>query len=218
MITQLSRLHEAVRLDIHYTVGLRLALSVAASGRCACGTELDALGEHALECKRGIGRSARHTEVNARIRQALLEAGSPSILEHPGITRTGGKRPEGENRFALRTRLSMAWYVTIILTSAQPYRLLTSVNSGEAAVATKDKKRFKYSALQGRIDFRPVGWEMLGPFGPSVTELFDSIASRIRARTGDAVSRIRVYRRIAAAVQIGNAACIVEAHSRVSTN
>ena len=85
------------------------------------------------------------------------------------------------------------------------------------AAAAEAKKRSKYSVLQGRIDFRPVSWQHWA-FRPSATELFDSIASRIRAKTGDPGARTRLYRRIAAAVQIGNAACIVEAHSRASTN
>ena len=112
----------------------------------------------------------------------------------------------------------MAWDATIVHTSAQSYRLLTSVTAGEAAATAEAKKRYKYSALQGRIDFRPVGLETLGPFGSSARKLFDSIASRIRAKTGDAGARTRLYRRIAAAVQIGNAACIVEAHARASIN
>ena len=98
----------------------------------------------------------------------------------------------------------MAWDTTIVHTSAQSYRHLTSVDAGEAAAAAEAKKRFKYTALQGRVDFRPVGLETLGPFGPSAMELFKSIASKIRAKTGDAWARTRLYRRIAAPVQIGN--------------
>ena len=40
------------------------------------------------------------------------------------------------------------------------------------------------------------------------------IADRIRLRTGDAGARERLYRCLAAAVQLGNAACIIEAHSQ----
>ena len=43
-------------------VGLRLGLPVATTGRCIFGEELDALGEHALVCKRGASRTARHTK------------------------------------------------------------------------------------------------------------------------------------------------------------
>ena len=156
-------------------------------------------------------------KVNARICHALQEAGCPSIQEPPGMSRTGGKRLNGATILPYERGLSMALNLTIVHTSAQSYRHLTSVNAG-AAAAAENKTRSKYSALQGRIDFRPVGLETRGPFGPSATELFDSIASKILARTGNAGARIRLYRRIAAEVQIGNAACIVDAHSRASTN
>ena len=44
--------------------------------------------------------------------------------------------------------------------------------------------------------------------------LLDDIAARIDAHSGAINSRFRLYRRIAAAVQIGNTACVLEAHSR----
>ena len=73
----------------------------------------------------------------------------------------------------------------------------------------KVRKRREYSALSERIDFRPVGLETLEPFSLLATDVFDRIVSRIRSKTGDLGARIRLYRRIAAAVQIGNAACLL---------
>ena len=76
-------------------MGLRLGLSVATPGVCRCGRVLNALGDHALSCNKGVGRSARHTEVNARIGSFLSEAGCPSVLEPAGLVRSDGKRPDG---------------------------------------------------------------------------------------------------------------------------
>jgi hypothetical protein len=45
--------------------------------------------------------------------------------------------------------------------------------------------------------------------------LFESLDRKIFTRFGDPSARTRLIRRIAAAVQIGNAACIIEAHSSV---
>ena len=59
-----------------------------------------------------------------------------------------------------------------------------------------------------------VGLETLGAFGPIARALLDEIARRIQERLGFAGARARLYRQIPAAVQIGNAACILEAHSR----
>ena len=186
-------------------VSLRLALPVAACSSCSCGLMLDAYGDHALVCKKLIGKSARHTEVNARIHQVHQQAGCPSILEPPGMTRVDGKRPDGATILLYERGLPMAWDATIVHTSAQSYRHLTSAHAGEAAAAAVAKMRVKYAALDGRVDFRSVGLETLGPFGPSASELLDSIATRIRAQTGDAGARTRLYRRIAAALQMGNA-------------
>ena len=111
------------------TVGVRLSLPVAVSGLCACGAELDMIGEHALVCRNGAVKRARHTEVNARIRQALQEASFPSVLEPPGMTRTNGKQTDGATILLYERGLPMAWGATIVQTSAQFYSNLTSVTA-----------------------------------------------------------------------------------------
>ena len=59
----------------------------------------------------------------------------------------------------------MVWDATIVHTSSQSYRYLTSVSAGSATTAAEARKKSKYTALQGRVDFRPIGLETLGPFG-----------------------------------------------------
>ena len=56
--------------------------------------------------------------------------------------------------------------------------------------------------------------ETVGAFGPSARQFIDDIAERIKSRSGDTGARPCLYRRVAAAVQTGNYACIAEAHSR----
>jgi len=63
------------------------------------------------------------------------------------------------------------------------------------------------------IDFRPFAVETLGAFGISALELVDTLASRIRAQTGELGVRGRLFRRLSVAVQAGNARRIVESHS-----
>ena len=65
-------------------VGLRLGLPVATAGVCACGAELDPLGDHVLSCNRGVGHGARHKTLNEEVRSALNEAGHMCVLEPPG--------------------------------------------------------------------------------------------------------------------------------------
>ena len=79
---------------------------------------------------------------------------------------------------------------------------------------SETQKLRKYESLSDRVDFVAVGLETLGAFGAGARALLDDIAARTDARGGAINSRFRLYRRIAAAFQIGNAACVLEAHSR----
>ena len=54
------------------TMGLPLGRPVASARHC--GSDLDFLGEHALSCNKGVGRGARHHEVNTRIRSPKPDA------------------------------------------------------------------------------------------------------------------------------------------------
>ena len=80
-------------------------------------------------------------------------------------------------------------------------------------MAEVNKER-KYASIRDRVEFRPVGLETLGAFGPSARSLIEDISARIRQRTGQASALARLLRQIGAAIHIGNAACIAEAHSR----
>ena len=60
----------------------------------------------------------------------------------------------------------------------------------------------------------PFALETLGPFGLSARRLLSDVAARISARSGDKGVRARLNRQFAAAVQAGNAACVLEAHGR----
>ena len=194
-------------------MGLRLGLSVATPGVCRCGRELDALGDHALSSNKGVGRSARHTEVNARIGSFLSEAGCFSVLEPAGLVRSDGKWPDGVTVLPFERGLPMAWDATVRHTSAPSYLHLTAVSAGTAAASAEVAKDKKYAALAGRAIFMPIGLETLGAFGPSAKELLDDLALKICARTGSRGAPSTLYRRVAAAIQMGNAACILDAHT-----
>ena len=182
-----------------------------------CGATLDVFGNHALCCKHGSARGVRHSEVNNRIKEALDRAGCISVLEPPGLIRQDGKRPDGATVLPFEDGLPIAWDATIIHTCAPSYLRVSTHEAGAAAAAAEERKRLKYISLSGRVVFYPVALETLGAFGRSASELFDTIARRIEARSGENGSRARLHRQIAAAVQLGNAACISEAHSRASS-
>ena len=50
---------------------------------------------------------------------------------------------------------------------------------------------------------RSAAFESLGSFDPSARRLFEEIAAKIKLRTFDSGARIRLYRRISAAIQTG---------------
>ena len=108
----------------------------------------------------------------------------------------------------------MAWDETIVHTCAPSYLHATASSSGAAASAAENRKKAKYSALGDRISFEPFALETLGPFGPSARRLLSIIAARISSRTGERGVLARLNRQFAAAVQAGNASCVLEAHGR----
>ncbi len=95
-----------------------------------------------------------------------------------------------------------------------PSHLKTAVSAaGAAAAAAESLKRQRYADLNGRFDFRAVGTETLGAFGPQALELVDSVASRVRSFISEQSARLRITRRFAAAIQAGNARTIIAAHA-----
>ena len=68
--------------------------------------------------------------------------------------------------------------------------------------------------LANRVRFHAVAIETVGAFGPSAREFIDDIAEKIKSCSGDAGARPRLYRRVAAAVQTRNYACVAEADAR----
>ena len=105
------------------------------------------------------------------------------------MTRCDGKRPDGATVLPFEAGMPMAWDATIIYTCASSHLHSTAAEAGSGAAAAEAHKESKYAALNGRAQFRAVGIETLGAFGPSARRLFDEIADRIKSRTGDAGAR-----------------------------
>ena len=164
---------------LQVAIGLRLGLPVATPGKCSCGAPLHELGDHALTCHKGVGKHARHSEVNSRIKAALAEAGVVSVLEPVGLTRDDGKRPDGATVLPFERGLPMAWDATTIHTCAPSHLHATAVQAGSGAAAAEAHNDSKYSCLTSRVAFRAAAFESLGAFGPSARRLLDDIATKI---------------------------------------
>ena len=80
--------------SLQITYGVRLGLAFRVPLSCVCGATVDTYSLHELSCYRSEGK-VRHSIINDIIKQALLSAGIPSILEPSGCSRTDGKKPDG---------------------------------------------------------------------------------------------------------------------------
>ena len=84
--------------DSTVRVAVRLYLGTAVCGPHSCqmcGAAVDALGRHALSCKRSEGRHQQHAAINDVVKQGLMSAHIPSRLEPTGLVRSDGKRLDG---------------------------------------------------------------------------------------------------------------------------
>ena len=86
----------------------------------------------------------------------------------------------------------MAWDATISHTCAPTYILACAQTAGAVASLAEARKDNKYTELKDRIEFRAVGLETLGAFGPGARAFFDDVASRIRARGEAGAVRARL--------------------------
>ena len=135
------------------------------------------------------------------------------MLEPVGVSERDSRRFDGVTVAAYESGRPLACDATIIHTCAPSHLKIAVSAAGAAAAAAESHKRMHYSDLNGRFDFRAVGLETLGAFGPQAIELVESLVSRVRSQTGDLCARSRITRRLAAAIQAGNARTIIAAHA-----
>ena len=84
--------NESLRISVALRLGAKLSLPY----NCVCGTAVGDSATHGLDCRKSIGKHARHSEVNDIIHRALSCAGTPSHLEPVGLCWDDGKRPKME--------------------------------------------------------------------------------------------------------------------------
>lgn len=131
-------------------VALRLGTKVCESHHCGCGEFVQTNGHHGLSCKKGKARYWRHSVMNKIFSMAFSAAGSPNILEPPGLVRRDGKRPDGLTCYPWSNGRSLIWYVTVVDTIANSYLNMTSTKCGAAADQAESDKHNKYLELKDR--------------------------------------------------------------------
>ena len=173
----------------------------------ATGKRVERDGLHGLSCTKSAGRFSRHGTLNSLIKQTLGSLDLPSMLEPRVLYRTDGKRPDGVTMIPWEMGKQLVWDVTVVDALA-PSRLNqgSSCNPGTTATEAEARKIEKYRELidNGYI-FQPVALEVQGSLGES-SEIFITLCrSHDDQRAGSFLKQ-----RISMALQIGNAACVLE--------
>ncbi|GAU91758.1 hypothetical protein RvY_03954 [Ramazzottius varieornatus] len=165
---------------------------------------VDELGQHGLSCKYSAGRHSRHNALKESLRRALATAQVPAILEPPGIFRADKRRPDRMSQVPWKNGKELVWDVTVVDTLAQMTVVDSSRRAGSAAEEAEKRKKAKYADIGQQFSFYPVGLETLGPWGPSATELFETVGKKMSEITGEARSLQSFKQRVSIDIQRGN--------------
>jgi hypothetical protein len=103
----------------------------------------------------------------------------------------------------------VTWDVTVTDTLAVSNLQFSSAAAAAAAENAASKKVAKYATLSSLYDFIPIAFETLGPVNSSGIDFINSIASRIRASSGDMREGKFLWQRLSMAVQRYNAVCLL---------
>ena len=166
---------EAIRI----AVGLRLSLHLCEHHICPCGGNVDARGLYGLSCKRSIGRSTRHQQLNDIIWRALKRADISANKEPAGLVRGDGKRADGLTLMPWQGGRCLTWDTTIVDTLAVPYVQIGSTVPAGAANAAAARKHAKYDTISGTHIFVPVAVETRGPFCDEGLKFVSEIGLRL---------------------------------------
>ena len=196
--------NESLRISVALRLGAKLNLAYT----CVCGIAVEDSAAHGLDCRRAIGKHARHAAINDIVHRALSSAGVPSHLEPVGMCRDDGKRPDGATLIPWKQGKCLVWDVTCVNTIARSHVPSAASQAGLPATNAENKKKNKYSCLGSDRIFVPIALETLGPWGPEADSLIAEVGRRLHTSTGDPRSVSFLRQKISIAVQQGNAMCI----------
>jgi hypothetical protein len=169
---------------------------------------VDALGLHALSCKRNAGRIQRHVYVNDLIYKLLVRAAVPAVKEPQGLVRVDGKRSDGLTLAPWQSGQCATWDVTVVDTLAASCVLQSAVIAASATEVATSRKKRRNTALLVTVTSFPVAIETLGPFSASIQIFLFEIGRRIAQRTSDPRETAFLFQRISVAIQRFNAVCM----------
>ena len=104
----------------------------------------------------------------------------------------------------------MVWDATCAHRLAASYRSAATSAGAKIAELAEVRKTAKYATLSADYEFQPIAIELLGGIGPSSRRLIKKIGSLMSQQTFNCNEGMYLRQRLGIAVQIGNAACILE--------
>ena len=131
-----------------------------------------------------------------------------------GLSRTDGKRPDGVTMLPFSYGRCMSWDATCWNALAPSHVAIAAKKNGAVAEHAETQKRSKYEGSLENVDFVPLAVESTGAVGPSFLKLLSKLSARITDRGGRDGAHSRLLRERSVAVELGNAACILEIHER----
>ena len=169
-------------------------------------------GLHGLSCTKSAGRFSRHATHNSFIKQTLGSLELPSLPEPRGLYRTDGNRPDGVTMVPWEMGKQLVWNVTVADALA-PSRLNQGslCNPGTTAIEPEARKIEKYRELiDNGYFFQPVAFEVQGSLGESSQIFITRLCKMLCRSHDDQLVGSLLKQRISMALQIGNAACVLE--------
>ena len=191
---------------IRVAVGLRLGIAICSPHACGCGSNVDSLGTHGLSCHLGIGRLARHHQINDFVCRSLERAGIPSRKEPVGLFPNDDRRPDGITIIPWQRGKCMTWDVTVVDTFAATYLRSTAVKAGAAADRMASFKRDKYNDLPSSYLFCPIAIETMGSIEGEGRDFLSTVGHMTSNLTGDLRETAFLFQRLSVLIQRGNAA------------
>ena len=162
-----------------------------------------------MSCKNAKGTNSRHAHANDLIKRALASAGTPSVLEPPGLSRTDFKRPDGLTLYPWAGGKNAVWDFTCRDTMCLSNVGGTSSEAGKAAQQAETSKFNTYRELATNYTVIPVATETMGSWGPVGLKFIKDIGGRIAEATGEKRSKSFLFQAISIAVQRGNVSSVL---------
>ena len=202
-----------LRMDndtIRVAVGLCLGSALCHPHDCAhCGASVSERGIHALSCRKSQGRLPRHAHLNDIVKRAMISADIPCSLEPRGLCRGDGRRPDGMSIIPWKQGRCLIWNATCHDTFA-PTNIPFSCNgAGIVADRAAASKRILYSDLCQSHIFVPIAIESSGSFGKDALDFLHDLSRRIRQKSKDPQSYLKLCQKISVCIQRFNSVSVL---------